>query len=427
MKNVLTLVAVLLSSVWTLAFEYDLRAICKNPQANELFVGGEFNTILVIDEQTGNEIRRFATTFDCIDLQFSQDGKTLLAAASDYVYLLNPETGEQTAKVKAAGARLFENAPYFIDADWIFTKAVKVYSSNDGSQQFVYTPEYRPLDAGFNADYTELIVLGKEEEIKGEKKLIQTKIEEADGYNVYNKAYVDQQADDKGAGFTVIDMGSKQVKLDVKIPYATAKSYGLSISKFGDNYYVAAWDIFIKIDKAGNAFPLETNEATFAYAVNSTFDSKHIVVASTRSGYVYDCSSEQFISFDCSDGGGFAYSTDITELNGTTYMLNKDYSICQLNDKGMVKKTIQICNELSGKIAVYYRNGYSKKEDRDKEAAIINNLLTAKGQTAVDLENQSSDYVQIGIFENVRIAQEYVKALDDAGLNYAVSIAPINE
>ena len=69
----------------------------------------------------------------------------------------------------------------------------------------------------------------------------------------------------------------------------------------------------------------------------------------------------------------------------------------------------------------------SKKEDRDKEGAIINNLLTAKGQTAVDLENQSSDYVQIGIFENVRIAQEYVKALDDAGLNYAVSIAPINE
>lgn len=423
MKKLITLIAIVLLQTASFAFDYDLKAICIRPGVSELYVGGEFETILVLNKENGAELRRLDIDFKVLDLQFSKDGSTLIAASNKKVYLLNPESGDIKSELKASGARLFDNSPYFVDVDWLFKKAVTVYSTVDGSPVFTYVPEFLPEDAGFNADFTELIILGRSMDIKSEKKLIQEKLKEGGGYNVYKSAYLKQQDDKKGAGFEVIDMASKKSKLKVVLPYKTARTYGLTISKFANNYYIAGWDVFFKIDEKGNVLPLQTNEATFNYAGGTTPNGKTIFVSSTKNGFVYNCESNQFSAFDARVDDEFSYSKDIT-ADDLVYILNADYTISVLNELGMVKKRLNVSSEKSGKYGIYYTNGYSKKEDRDKEAKIINAQLTALGMPTIDLETGNSDDVLLGLFNSVAEAQNFIAAMDKADLNYSTKVAP---
>lgn len=408
------------------SFENDLTSVCVRPGTNEMYVGGEFKTIFVVDKKTGSEIRRLTLETKAMDIQFSQDGKNLIVSDGRKVLFLNPETGEQTYFVKASTARLFENAPYFIDADWIFSKSVIVYSTVDGSIVYKHTPGFDPLDAGFDKDFKELIILGRSQDIKGEKKLIVKEVEEANGYNVYNKAYVEQQNDKKGSGFEIVDMATKASKLKVEIPYETSKSFGLSISKFGENYFLSCWDMLLKVDGEGMATPISCADATFAYATNVIMNSKKIMVSSTKNGFVFDCSTETAIPFDARQNNEFAYSKDITFDDVNSYMLNADFTVSVLNEKSMVVQRFKIDNSTGKGFGVYYYNGYSKKEARDKEANIINEVGGPLGLATIDLEQHigSSD-VLIGTFETIEKAEEYKAALKSKGLSYITKIAPI--
>ena len=426
MKKILSLAILIVALTTTFAFENDLTSVCIRPGTDEMFVGGEFKTIFVINKTTGAEVRRLSVEKRVLDMQCSQDGKTLLVYDGQQVMLLNPETGEQTYSLKGSRIRLFENAPYFIDSDLNYSGSVVVYSTVDGSQVFKYTPTFKPLDASFDADFKELIILGSSMEIKGEKNLITTKIEEGEGYNVYNKAYVEQQNDKKGSGFEVIDMTTKKSIINVEIPYKTAKSFGLSVSKYKDNYYISCWDMLLKISKEGMASPISSREATFAYATNALQRGKNILVSSTKKGYVFDCESEQFISFDARENNEFAYSTDITFDESLVYMLNKDFTISVLNEKSMVVNNFKIDNSNGKGFGIYYYNGFTKKEARDKEAAIINSVRETYQMEPIDLEAHiGDDNLLIGTFDTIEAAEKFKKELKMKSLSYITKIAPI--
>ena len=408
------------------AFENDLAAICVRPNSNELYVGGEFNTIFVVDKNNGEEIRRLKTENGALDMQFNQDGSKLIVFDGNTVNFTDPVSGDVSYTLKASNVRLFEKAPYFIDADWLFSKSVVVYSTEDGSEVFKYTPEFTPLDAGFDPEFKELIVLGREMDIKGEGKLITEKIEESDSYNVYNKAYVEQQSDKKGAGFLVLSMETKSPVLESIIPYKTAKSFGLSISKYNDQYYISCWDMFLKVDQEGLAHPISCSDAGFAYATNAVLGSKSILISSTKEGVMFKIDEERFVGFNAKKDNEFAYSVDITDDGDLIYMLNKDYTVSILNEKAMVTNRLKIDNSTGNGFGVYYTNGYNKKEDRDKEAAIINAELKSLGLPEIDLEayvGESS--VLIGTFETVQKAEAFKAKISKNGLSYLTKIAPI--
>jgi WD40 repeat protein len=428
MKRSLLFCICLITAISSYSFENDLASICLRPGTDEIFVGGEFETVFVIDKKDGRELRRLTVENGALDMQFSPDGKHLIVVDENKVHLLNPETGEETYFVKASNARLFENSPYFIDADWIYTKSIIVYSTTDGSQVFKYTPTFKPLDAGFDAEFKELIILGRSMEIKGEKKLIQNEVKKPEKYNVYRKAYFEKQANKKGAGFEVINMDTKTSVLKVELPYETAKSFGLSISKYKDDYYISCWDMLLRIDNQGRAFPIECSEATYAYTTNAVSKAKQILVASTKQGYLYNCESNQFVSFDARSEREFAYSTDVAESDDLIYLLNKDFTISVLNKKAMVIKRMKIDNSNGKGFGIYYTNGYSKKEDRDKEASIINSVLESMGMPKIDLEENIGDHnLLIGIFESIEEAEKFKKELKSKSLSYITKIAPIKE
>ena len=409
-------------------FENDLTSICERPGTDELFVGGEFKTVLVVDKNTGTALRQLKLEDNVLDMQFSPDGKNFITFDGGKVHFFNPETGEETYFFKASGIRLIQNSPYIIEADWIFSKSVKLYSTEDGSQIYSMKPEFSILSAGLSPDFTELIILGKDMDIKKEKSLINVEIEKDEGYNVYNKAYVEQQQDSRGSAFMVVDIQSKTSKIDVEIPYTTSASFAISISKFGSNYYIVGWDIFIKIDNEGKAFPIASDDATFAYAAGTSLDGKQVFVASTEDGFMYNCETENQVKFDASESFESAYSVDFLQVGDLIYMLNKDYSISVLNKKGMVVKRLKIENATgSGKgFKLLYYNGFTKKEARDKEAAIINGVLKDLEMEPIDLETAigESDFF-LGEFKLQEDAKLMVDMLNANGLQYLVKIAPV--
>ncbi|MCG8574597.1 MAG: hypothetical protein MI810_06920 [Flavobacteriales bacterium] len=426
MKNRLTLLILMLTSALSFSFKNDLSTICVRPDSDELFIGGEFKTIFVIDKNSGTELRRISLESKAIDMQFSENGEHLLVFDGSKVMFLHPETGEEKMFVKAGSALLYEDSPYFIDCDWIFTKSVTVYSTEDGSVVLKHTPEFDPLNAGFDAEFKELIILGRSQEIKSEKKLIVKRVEQEDSYNIYNKAYVEQQDDKKGSGFEVVDIESKSSKLKVEIPYITSNSFGLSISKFKEHYFLSCWDMLLKVDNAGMVMPISCSDATFAYATNSIQEGKKIMVSSTKEGFVYDCETEQIIPFNAKSDNEFVYSKDITFDKNKTYMLNADYTVSVFNEKLVVTNRFKIDNSTGNGFGVYYYNGYSKKEDRDKEATIINKVGKAYEIDLIDLEQFiGSGDVLIATFETIEKAEEYSSKLDAEGLSYITKVAPI--
>jgi hypothetical protein len=426
MKKLLFLAVLMLTFSFSFAFDNDLTSIALRPGTNEMYVGGEFKTIFVINKLTGDEIRKLTVEKRVIDMQFSQDGKNLIIFDGQTVLFMNPETGVETYSLKGSRISLFESAPYFIDSDLNYSGSVIVYSTKDGSQVFKHTPSFKPLDASFDTEFKELIILGKSMDIKGEKNLITEKTEETEGYNVYNKAYLDQQSDKKGSGFEVIDIATKASLLNVVLPYQTAKSFGLSVSKYKDDYYLSCWDMLLKINKEGMASAIACSNATFAYATNALQHSKTIMVSSTKNGFVFNCEDGKFITFDARENNEFAYSTDITFDDDLTYVLNKDFTISILNDKSMKVKSFKIDNATGKGFGVYYYNGFFKKEARDKESVIINGELTLLDLPVINLEDYiGSGDVLVGTFDTIEKAEAFIKSLKVKGLSYVTKIAPI--
>ncbi len=426
MKRITLFLFAILFAQTIFAFKNELTSICKRPGSNELYIAGEFKTILIVDVHTKKSLRTIKTDGIVKDFQFSPDGQNLLVYTGNTVNFLNPETGEITRSIKGNNVRLFEKSPYFIDADRYMSKSIKVYSTNDASLIFEHKPNFPILDAGFNADFSELLILGDGMDIKKEKSLIRTETTPVSGYNVYNKAYVEQQKDNKGSGFQVVDLKTKNLLLDVVIPYKTAKSFGLSVSKYKDAYFIACWDMFLKIDNKGMASPLENSDATFAYAANHTNDGQYIYVASSKSGYIYNSETAQFTPFNLKTGSESSYTADISELNDTVYHLAKDYSVAMMDKTGKILSKFEVTNDTGNGFGVYYYNGFTKKEARDKEALIINNNLEALGMEKIDLETAigKSDFL-LGVFKTKDDAEKFMEALKKNGLEYLIESAPI--
>lgn len=407
------------------AFDNELTSICHRPGTDELYAGGEFNTIFVVNKMTGVTTRQIKIDTKVLDLQFNQSGSKLIYHDGSKVHMLNPETGEELYSFKASGIQLFENSPYMVDADWIFTGAVTVYSTEDGSPIFDIKPDFKVLKVGLNEKRDQLIIVGREMEIKNEKGLVQEKVELEEGYNVYNKAYVNQQEDEKGMGFLVIDLTTKAQILNVILPYSTSASFGTSISKYKDNYYISGWDVLLRIDATGKAFPISSDKATFAYATNVAGSGQYILVTSTKDGFIYNCETKAIFGFDAKEDSEFSYSKDISYNGEEVYLLAADYTIAVMNTKGMVQKRIKIQNNSAEGFGIYYYNGFTKKEARDAEAAIINATLSKHGRETIDLESAigKSDFL-VGIFQTVEEAEKFAKEMDDNGLQYITKIAP---
>lgn len=407
------------------AFDNELTSICPRPGTDELYAGGEFNKIFVVNKKTGETTRQIKIDSKVLDMQFNQTGSKLIYHDGSKVHMLNPETGEELYSFKASSIQLFENSPYMIDADWIFTGLVTVYSTEDGSPVFDVKPEFKVMKTGLNEKRDQLIIVGREMEIKGEKGLIQQKIEPVDGYNVYNKSYIDKQDDGKGMGFLVIDLNTKKEVLNAVLPYSFGGTFGTSISKFKDNYYISGWDVLLKVDNTGKAFPIESEKATFAYATNATGNGQYILVTSTKDGFVYNCETKTIFGFDAKDENEFSYSKDISYNGEEIYLLAADYTIAIMNNKGMVQKRIKIENSNDEGFGIYYYNGFNKKEARDAEAAIINAVLSAHDMEKIDLETEigKSDFL-IGVFQTMEEAENVKKELKSKGLQYITKIAP---
>lgn len=426
MKTILVLFIAFLGHQ-AMAFENDLRAICHRPGTNELYVGGEFNSVFVVDSKSGETIRQFSIEGGLTDMQFDPEGNQLIVASNNKLYFVDPESGEKKRTVNGAKFVLFENSPYFLDVAWYGNKSVRVFSTKDAAVVFEHKNESAPFYASMSADFSELFIIYKEEEIKKEKNLVLAPTEEGDGYNVYNKAYVKQEKDGKGSRFVSVDMNSKSVQIDVTIPYSSSGSYGTSFSKFGENYYLASWDVFLRIDSKGGAYPISYSGATFAYATNHSSDGKFIMVLSTKEGFSYNCENGTFHPVSVKENSEFAYSTDIIDVNGNFITLAKDYSVNEVTYDGSLENRFKITRSSNGKgFGVYYYNGYSKKEDRDKEAAIINAQLQELEMDVIDLETDpgKSDFL-IGIFPTETEATEFTETLDSEGLSYLTKVAPI--
>jgi len=422
--NCITTLFMLLMTIYVSAFDNELTSICHRHGTDELYAGGEFNTIFVVNKKTGATTRQIKIATKVLDLQFNQSGSKLIYHDGSKVYLLNPETGEESYSFKAESIQLFENSPYMVNADW-FSGMVTVYSTEDGSPVFEIKPDFDVLKTGLNEKRDQLIIVGREMEIKGEKDLIQEKIAPAEDYNVYNKAYVEQQEDEKGTSFLVFDINTKAELLRTILPYSPSASFGMSVSKYKEDFYISGWDAMLKIDKTGKAFPIQSDKATFAYATNATGNGQYILVSSTKDGFVYNCETKTIFGFDAKSDNEFSYSKDISYNGEEIYLLAADYTIAIMNGKGMVLKRFKIENSSAEGFGIYYYNGFTKKEARDKEAAVINATLTKWKMETIDLESAigKSDFL-IGVFQKLEDAEAFAKEMDDNGLEYITKIAP---
>lgn len=433
MKKYMKLSTILLSFIAlgfqqkSLAFENDLQSICKRPGTNELFIGGEFHTLLVIDANSGSALRQFDVKHNIIDLQFDPAGKHLIVFDGNDIHFLNPDSGEDFKQFSVGHVRLAEGSPYIVARSW-FNSELKIYSATDGSVLTSFDPGFDVLDYGYSNNFTEIIILGREMEIKKEGSLITKKIEKIDGYNVYNSAYTSQQDDGKGSGFAVYDMNSKSLKINTIIPYNTSNSFDFNASKYGDHYYVACWEMLLKIDAEGKVTPVESDEATFAYASGSNPSGQYIFISSTKNGYIYNCEDGSQFAFNGREDNEFSYTVDYTFDGNNVYMLSGDFDVVLMNLQGNVQRHIKVERSAGKGFGVYYYNGFFKKEDRDKEATIINKELEALGLPVIDLETNVGDSkVLLAVFGSMDEAEAFDKSINDNGLQYLTKIAPVSE
>jgi hypothetical protein len=77
-----------------------------------------------------------------------------------------------------------------------------------------------------------------------------------------------------------------------------------------------------------------------------------------------------------------------------------------------------------GKFSVFYYNAFNKKEDRDKEALIINTLLKTLNEPEVDLEVTEPKDKLLASFNSVKEADAFREKLKKAELKYKTMIVP---
>lgn len=424
-KNIIYgLLLLLFTGIHANAFENDPQAICLRPGTNELYVGGEFKTVMVIDAETGKSIRQFDIPEISLGFTFTKDGQRLLVADDNHVYYLNPETGEQLQSLEIRGPKLFGNSPYFISLDDFWANEITVYNVENGNPMFKYECPYTPLSVGFNTDNTELIIISREMDIKKENALIQKEVIPVDGYDVYNRKFTEQQKDGKGSAFTVIDIQNNVVKIDATLPYTPSNSFAYLMSKYNDFYYILGFDMMIKIDNEGKAYPIEPKKSGFAYASGNSADGRYIYYGGMNELNVFDCSTGTQFEFGMNEKEA-AYAQEFYISPYKLYLLNNDLNVHVCTLKGVRQKTLVIEQISEGGFAVYYYNGFFKKEDRDKEAKIINAALADLGREPIDLEMSTGDSnFLLGVFETKAEADKFQQTIDENGVQYLSKVAP---
>lgn len=414
----------------SLAFKGDLTQIVKRPGTNELFVCGEFNSIFVVDATSGETKRSIAVEKEGVtSLQFTPDGSILLAANYRTLYFINPSTGITTKTLSGSNFILSERSNFIVDLDrW--GKKVSLLKSGDGSVINTITCEFEPIYASLSPGGKKLFILGSAQEIKNEKSLLTKEVLPVSGYNTYNKAFMEQQSDNKGASFLEVEVESFKARKVITLPYSPSMStFGKLISSFNNEPYFMSFEMFFKLNQTGKVSPMETEHSNFAYAVEATTTGQYIINASGLKGFIYDCKNDKYTPFNFDAFMSSVYAKDISTSNDTIVLLGSDYTVLTLTTNGALIKKFRI-NKLSDgiKFGAFYTNGYTKKEQRDKEASIINGLTKEKNLPEIDLEKSfATDDKEplIAEFDTYEQASDFVNELKNRKLNYVVKIYPV--
>lgn len=427
MKKLFYSIVLLLITVNTFAFDFELSSAVQRPGTNEVFIGGTFNTVIVFDISTGKTIRTFEIPEGINDMQFNTEGKRLIAASSTKAFLINPDDGVLINTVSGGSFQLFTLSPYFIDMKkYGDTKAI-IYNSTTGEKIKEVRCDFQPKVCGFDKNFKTLYIVSAKTAIEesDENKYLNQKIEKSTGYNCYNSAYTSKQGDKNGSLIMKYEMESNTALSNIICPFDFGGSFALTVVPVGDEIYISDWDMLIKIDKKGISTAIECENAGFAYANNYTPDFQNIIISSTKSGNIFNISESKWIEYNLRDGYEFTYTADIFSTNDRVWLLSKDYTLVSMSYVGAKDKSFKI-NEGSEKgFSVYYHNGYSKPEDRSKEAGIINAELTNRGLANIDLEQfiGKSDVV-LATFNTVTEAEGFIKIVKDNKLQYLTKIAP---
>lgn len=420
-KTVLVLVVSFYSSL-LFAFDNDPQAIALRPGKNELFIGGEFSQIVVIDATSGEHLRQISVPEKAMELSFTKDGSKLLVSDDDRVLYINPDNGEVLQTLSIRGAHLFQNAPYFVSYLWYMNKTITVYDVEDASPLYSFESPNEIEYTGFNSDFTELMIFGRSMDISGEGKLVQQKVEERDDYDPFNKALVEQQSDGKGSGFTVISIPENKIKLNVIVPYTPSSSFAFNLTQYKDDYYAIGFEMLIKINKDGLAFPIELANSSFVYAAGNSPDQKIIYFGAMGDLNTYDCSTGTHFKMDMGEAES-SYAADYYTTNDKVYALNQALQVHVTNAKAVKQKTLEARMKSDSGFGVYYYNGFTKKEARDKEASIINNVLAELGLPQIDLESSIGDSnFLLGVFQSQEEAEAFQQRIDEKGLQYITKV-----
>lgn len=409
------------------AFDFELSSAVKRPGSNEVFVGGTFNTIIVFDIEKGETLRWFKIEKGIKDLQFDKKGKTLIAASSSTVYLIDPDNGNNTGTISGNSFQLFAESPYFVDLKKYGDTKVVLYETDSGKKLKEVRVGFQPKICGFNEDFSVLYVVSSKNNIspEDEKKHLFQKVEKSTMYNCYNQAYTSKQEDNSGAFIYVFDLKNNIEISTIICPFDFTGTFALSLTPTDNNIYISDWDMFLKIDDNNITTAIECPKAGFAYADHTTANLENIIISSTKSGNIYNIPESKWIEFNLRENNELVYTTDIFSTEDRIWLLSKDYTLVSMDYNGIKDKEFKINYAGEKGFSVYYHNGYSKKEDRDKEAEIINNELKSLSLPNIDLEQfiGKSDVI-LATFSTVTEAEEFIKNLKNNKLNYITRIAP---
>jgi WD40 repeat protein len=427
MKKLAYLILLISISFSSSAFDFELSSAVKHPVKNEIFIGGTFKTIIVIDSGNGKTLRTFAIDEGISDLQFTPDGSTLLATGSSKLIMLNPDSGEVLNTVNGYSFQLFELSPYFTEIKAYGDTKVNLYSSITGELLQEIKVEFQPKNCAFDKDFKNFFILSSKIEIgnSDEKKSLMDKVEKSESYNCYNSAYLKKQEDGYGSYILQYNIEKKEVSKSIICPFDFSGTFAFSMLTSNDQIYIADWNMFVKVNKKNISSATECKDACFAYAANYSEDRNFMCISSTKSGNIYDIQKAKWLKFDLRQNYEFAYSTDIFSFDEKFWILSKDYTLISMSYLGEKADNFKIDDAGDEGFNVYYNNGYSKIEDRNKEAVIINTLLTEKSIENINLEDYIGESdVTIANFKTHTEAEIFCKSLKDNKLQYITKIAP---
>ncbi|HOZ30839.1 MAG TPA: hypothetical protein PLL66_07965 [Bacteroidales bacterium] len=427
MNKIISILVFLTIAQFSFAFDFELSSAVMRPGTNEVFVGGTFNTIIVFDISKGETLRCFKIDKGIKDLQFDKKGKILLAASSSAVFLIDPDNGNIKSIINGNDFQLFTESPYFVDMKKYGDTKVLIFEAETGKKLKEIRVGFQPKTCGFNSEFNTLYVVSSKNNIspEDEKKHLMAKIEKSDFYNCYNQAYTAKQEDNSGAYIYVHDIENDIEISNIICPFDFTGTFAFVITPTENDIYISDWDMFLKIDENNITTAIECNRAAFAYANHNTADYDNIVIASTKSGNIFNITENKWFEFNLRENNELVYTADIFSTEDRIWLLSKDYTLISMNYNGEKDKEFKINYAGEKGFSVYYHNGYSKKEDRDKEAEIINNQLNILSLPSIDLEQfiGKSDVI-LATFSTVTEAEEFIKILKNNKLNYITRIAP---